>query len=95
MSGIKETKEFVVGVNEVGVEICKVAKDGLQVSDAASLYIAIQSSPELQAKLVAAFQGAQAIPAEVKDLDLVEGVELVTVQVSYVPKYIDALKGPA
>ena len=90
--GIKETKEVLVGVNELSVLICALAKDGLQVTDALSLFNAIQSNVELQNKLVAAFQGAGAVPEEVKDIDLNEGVELLLLQVSYVPKILEALK---
>ena len=74
--GIKETKEALDGLNEVAVEIVKVAKDGIQVKDAATIVEDLITKPEFKAKLVAAVEGINLVPAEIKDLDLAEGVEL-------------------
>lgn len=90
--GIKETKEALIAVNEIGMKIAGLVKDGAQVSDAIALVALVSSDSDLQSKLLAAFQGAAAIPAEIKDVDVNEGVELVVLQASYVPKFIEALK---
>jgi hypothetical protein len=89
--GIKETKEALIGINELAVAIAGALKDGLQVGDAAYLWAKLQSDPAMSAKLMAAYEGASKIPAEVKDLDLGEGIELLSVQASYVPKLVAAL----
>jgi hypothetical protein len=90
--GIKETKELLVAVNELAIKIAGLAKDGVQVADAIALVALVSADSELQAKLLAAFQGAAAIKDEVKDLDVAEGVDLVVTQAQFVPKIIEALK---
>lgn len=89
---IKETKEVLVAVNELGIKIAGLVKDGAQVSDIVALVALISADADLQAKLLAAFQNAGAVSAEVKDIDINEGVELVVLQASYVPQILAALK---
>lgn len=90
--GIKETKEALDGLNEVAVEIVKVAKDGIQVKDAATIVEDLITKPEFKAKLVAAVEGINLVPAEIKDLDLAEGVELAKFEYDGVKKIIEELK---
>lgn len=90
--GIKETKEAVAGVMELAVLLAARLKDGVQLGDVVAVYDKLKDDAEFQAKLLAAYGGVGAVPAEVKDLDLMESVELVTVIVPYVPKVADALK---
>lgn len=92
MSGIKETKELLVGVNEVGLVLMKHFKDGVQFKDALELFESIRSNPELLAKLYAAYEGYGNLPMELNDLDIKEGIELAQVQLEYLPKLVDALK---
>jgi len=35
------------------------------------------------------------IPEELEDIDLLEGIKLIQVQMSYVPKLLEALRKPA
>lgn len=90
--GIKEMKELLIAVNEVSVLLVKMFKDGVQLADAAALMAAIAASEELKEKLLAAYVGVGQIPAEMKDVDLQEGLELAGVQLSYIPKIVEALK---
>ena len=90
--GIKETKEVVVGVNELAIELVKHFKDGVQFTDALGLIETLKTNEDFKAKLVAAYENIQAVPAEVKDISLVEGMELVMVQAAYLPKIIEAAK---
>jgi len=90
--GIKEVKELMMAVNALAVELIKVFKDGIQASDAAALIGVISGNPELQAKLMAAWSGIGSVPAEVKDLDVAEGIELVVMQAQQIPAILDALK---
>lgn len=92
--GIKETSEALVGVNEIGLHAARRLKDGLQViPDAVAFYNDLVNDPEFKNKVIAAWEGHQAIPDEVKDLDAGEIVSLVVVQASYVPKLIAELVG--
>ena len=91
--GIKETKEAIIGVNELSLVLIKHLKDGAQLTDISAVVEEIKNNPELLAKLQAAKDGIDQVPAEAKDISLVEGGELLMAQVSYVPKIIAALKG--
>ena len=90
---VKETKELLVGVNELVVLLLVHLKDGLQVSkDLPAIFSELVGNADLQAKLKAAYDGVSQVEAEVKDLSLQEAVELGLLQVQYVEKIIDALK---
>jgi len=90
--GIKETKELLDGLNTIAEEIISVAKDGIQVQDAVQIVEDLILKPEFKAKLVSAVQNVKDIPAEIKDLDLAEGVELVQFEYEGVKRIIEALK---
>lgn len=90
--GVKETKEAMIGLNEVSLELAKHFKDGIQVTDFAELYAKITTDADFKAKMEAAWESHQKIPAELKDIDAGEALELAAVQFEYVPKYLDALQ---
>lgn len=87
----KEVKEVLVAANEVALVLVKQLKDGVDFGDFQAVYAKITADEEFRSKLAAAYEGVSNVPAEVIDLDLMEAVDLVGVQVSYVPKYIAAL----
>lgn len=90
--GVKETKEMLVAVNELAVFLVGQFKDGVQMADFSALFSQITENADFKAKLLAAYEDFKKIPAEIKDLDASEGVELASLQLSYVPKFIDVLK---
>lgn len=90
--GVKETKEMIVGINEVGLVLMGGFKDGVQFSDFASFWSTYQNDANFKLVLQAAWDNYQAIPAEIKDIDVGEGLELAAVQLEYVPKMLDILK---
>jgi len=90
--GIKETKEMLIGVNEVSLSLCEKLKDGIQFQDGVEFYNELTKDEEFKAKVIAAYDGRQKIPAEVKDVDTGEGLELVAVQLEYMPKYVETFK---
>lgn len=90
--GIKEAKEALVGVNELAICLAERLKDGVGVDDMVALFMKLQSDDEFKAKLAAAADGIGAVPAELKDLSLAEGMELAVVQIAYVPKLLAAIK---
>jgi len=79
MAGIQETKEAIKGIAELLVVIKELAKDGIDLSDAVALGSKVVSDEAFRSALVKAVQGAQHIPAEVKDLDAAEVGELLGV----------------
>lgn len=90
--GIQETKELLVAVNELSIELIKHLKDGVQVADAVAILDTLKNNADFKAKLEAGYTNVQAVPAEIKDLSLVEGGELVMTQISYLPKILEAAK---
>jgi len=91
--GVKETRELLQGINEVGVFLTRRLKDGAQLEDAVAFYEALVTDVEFKAKVVAAYENAKAIPEEISDLSVAEVAELVVAQAIYVPQYIAALNG--
>jgi hypothetical protein len=79
MTGIQETKEAIKGIAELLVVVKDLAKDGIDLSDALALGSKIVSDEAFRSALVNAVQGAQNIPAEIKDLDAAEVGELLGV----------------
>ena len=79
MTGIEETKEAIKGIAELLVVVKDLAKDGIDLSDAVALGSKIVSDEAFRGALVKAVQGAQNIPAEIKDLDAAEVGELLGV----------------
>ena len=90
--GVKETKEMLVGANELTIALLAQLKDGFQMADLAALFAKLQADEDFKAKLQAAYDGMAGIPAEMKDISMAEGIELALVQVQYLPKIIAAAK---
>lgn len=90
--GIQETKELLIGVNELAVCLIQHFKDGIQLTDVMAIVDDFKTNPALLASIMAAKDKVDQVPAEIKDLTLVEGVELVMVQIQYAPKILAAAK---
>jgi hypothetical protein len=90
--GIKETKEAVVALNEISLFVASRLKDGVGLDDATALFAKVTGDEEFQKLVAAAYENYKAIPAEVKDVDVLEGVELGMLQLGYLPKFVEALK---
>lgn len=74
--GIKETKDIVEFLASLAKRVIRAGADGYQVKDAWDLGMGIMRDLEFQAELVEAIKGASEVPAEIRDLDVGEGVEL-------------------
>lgn len=91
--GIQETKEVLVAVDEVALELVKGFRDGVQFTDFVTFWEDYKNNADFQAKLKAAWDNHQAIPAEIGDLDISEFADLAMTEVAYVPKFIAAIVG--
>lgn len=91
---IKESKEALVGVNEVALYFAKALSDGVQFKDFTEFYEALTKDEAFKSKLAAAWEGRHLVKDELKDLDLKESIELVNAQLEYLPKFIEALRKP-
>lgn len=95
MAGIKETKELLVGLNEVTLYLIGLLKDGPQLSDVGAFFAKLQSDPEFKAKIEAAYNGFSLIGEELGDLSVSEGLELAKTQFNYVDDLLAALRKQA
>ena len=79
MPDIKESKEAVVAVAALMKAAKDLAKDGVQFSDAIALWDKYDTDPVFAGKLDAGLTGLQYIAAELSDISLFEGLELMRV----------------
>jgi hypothetical protein len=90
--GVKETKDALVGVLAVAAVVAERVKDGVGADDVVVLVQKLMADEELKAKLAEAQKDAALIPAELKDLQAAEVVELIAAALPSVMAVIAALK---
>lgn len=91
-AGIQETKDAMIAINEVGLTMVQLFADGAQFQDVMEIWKKLSEDETFKAQLVAAYEGWSAISGEIADLDVNEALELVTVQLAYIPKFVDVVK---
>ena len=95
MSGVKETKEALVGAMSLGLFLYSKFKDGVQMNDFASILAKFEQDPEFKAKIVAAYEDAEKINLELTDITFSEGIELASALLSELPALIAVLPAQA
>lgn len=91
-TGVQETKDALVAINEVGLTMVQLFADGAQFQDVMEIWKKLSEDETFKAQLAAAYQGWNSISGEIADLDVNEALELVTVQLAYIPKFVDVIK---
>lgn len=81
---VREIKKVLSATLELALCCIDVFKDGVQFDD----FVTIAERLKEDERYLNAFKSLKEVPAEVKDLDLNEGVELSTVLLGYIPKFI-------
>lgn len=94
-AGIQETKDALIAVNEVGLTMVKLFADGTQFADFISIWKKLSEDETFKAQIVTAYEGWSGISGEIADLDVNEALELVSVQLAYIPKFVETLKPAA
>jgi hypothetical protein len=90
---MKETQEALIAVNEVALTVCERLKDGFQAGeDIALVFAKFSTDSAFMAKLKAGMDNIGAVPGEIKSITLQDTLELATIQISYIPKFVAALK---
>jgi hypothetical protein len=92
MTGIQETQEVLVATNELALVVVKHVKDGVQIGDIGAVVGELISNVQFREALTKAVQNVAQVPAEIKDIDFAEGLELAKLQIAYIPKFVEALK---
>ena len=87
MSDVKELKEAISAVVELGLFVSSRAKDGLGFDDLMALVSKFVMDAEFKAKLEAGVKGLDAIPAELGDISLEEALELIGLVVEAAKKF--------
>lgn len=90
--GIKETREAVKGAGALLIFIMTRLKDGVGVDDAMAIFAKFQTDEEFKKVLAEAYEGADKISGEVKDIDLMEGLTLGKDVMDLIPQILVALK---
>jgi hypothetical protein len=91
-AGIQETKDAMIAINEVGLTMVQLFADGAQFQDVMQIWKKLSEDETFKAQLAAAYEGWSSISGEISDLDVNEALELVTVQLAYIPKFVDVIK---
>jgi len=90
--GIKETKEMIIGANEVSLVLISKFRDGVQFSDFTQMYFELKEDEAFKEALKAAYDNYQAIPDEIADIDAIEGLELAEIQLPYITRLVALFK---
>lgn len=92
MTGIKETKELLVGINEIAIFLVTIFRDGVDLADFGAIWNKLICDQGFRSKLEAAYSDYSKISAEFADLSLIESMEILKLQADYVTKIMEALK---
>lgn len=92
MASVKELKEAMVGMNELVIFLMMRFKDGMGMDDISAIWAKFRDDEDFKAKMMAAYDGWQAIPGEIKDIDMMETFDLVKTQIDFVPKIMEAMR---
>ena len=90
--GVKETSEAIIAANEITLLLISRFKDGVDVADFMAMWDKLKNDEDFKEKVQAGFDKYELIPAEASDIDAGEGLDLVSVQVGYVPKFMELFK---
>lgn len=85
-------KATLKAVNELSIMLINQFKDGVQVNDFVEMWNKFSTDEAFKAKMEAAWNQYKSIPAELKDIDAGEALELAAVQIEYIPAIVEAFK---
>jgi len=95
VEGIKEIKDVLLAMNATALFMASRLKDGIGFDDGAAFIAHITSDSEYKRLMAEAYDKYALIPAELKDVDIGEGLELVNVELEFIPNLLDVLKKEA
>jgi hypothetical protein len=90
--GIKELKEVTEALIEISIRVASIFKDGYQPTDIAALFSVFTKDEVVKAKIFEAYNGINKVKGELKDIDVSECVELVSILLQFIPRIIDLFK---
>ncbi len=92
--GVKETIEAMIAANAITLFLISRFKDGVDFDDAYAIIkkLATDDDPAFRQVIKDGYENYALIPAEFKDIDAGEGLELVDVQLNEIPKFVEMFK---
>lgn len=90
--GIKETTEILDAAFEVAGFVVRQLKDGLDFEDGLAFYREIVGNAEFRDKLIAAWDNFAIAGDELKDLSVLEGLDIGIVSLTGAKKIVKALQ---
>jgi len=95
VEGIKEINDVLLAMNATALFMAARLKDGVGFDDGAAFIAFITSDPEYKKLIADAYDKYAKIPAEIKDVDVGEGLELINTELKFIPNLLDVLKKEA
>lgn len=92
VNSVDGAKATLKAVNELSIMLINQFKDGVQVNDFVEMWNKFSTDEAFKAKMEAAWNQYKSIPAELKDIDAGEALELAAVQIEYIPAIVEAFK---
>lgn len=89
---IEELKNVIIVFNELVIFLISRFKDGFQIDDIAAIWLKLSEDIVFKDKLQSVFLSIGVIPTELKNLSIEQSVELSTIQLSFIPKIVEAIK---
>lgn len=90
--GIKETKELIIGVLEIGVLMIERFGDGVNLGDLLAIMNKLVFDKDFKGKISNAFDGVDKVQLEIKDLSKEEIAELVVMLLPELMSILTKLK---
>lgn len=87
----KEGVESLVGFLALATVLAEHFKDGVQVEDLGPVLAKLQSEP-VKGQLMAAYNGIELVPAEMKEIELMDVLVVLPALVPEIMKLMQALK---
>lgn len=88
----KETREALIAVNEIVLELAKVVKGGSTMADIMILLADLTTESPLKVALANAIDGLSKVSGEVSAMGIPGYADLVQVQLGYLPQILAAFK---
>ena len=88
--GIKETQELIAGISALAVSLVSAVKKAGVVAGGLQVVELFLNDEDFKAKLIAAVENVQAIPAEAAELDFAETLELAKQGIALVKAVVAA-----
>jgi len=91
-AGVEEVKSVTIAANELMILLLSRFKDGAQLGDFLFIFDKVVMDPEFKKIMADAYTNYEKIPDELQDIDMAEMLALASIQMSYLPRILGALK---